>query len=163
MKRFLFATLLLAFPLTARAGVGLTAYQGTEISTGNLYVSPFWLPTLDIVSKGRVIQLNALDLLSGLSTKNVWLGGRLYITQNKDKVSKHIKGVLQLGGRLEVVTDTSFKDVNFAAAGTVRMGAQSFDGAGFGIYVVPELGFADASNELEMFVGGGVQISAWMR
>ena len=162
MLRFALAGLLAALPAAAHAGIGTTYSLGSEYSTRGLYFSPMWLPTLDIVNEGMVIQLHALDLLSGLTNEAVVLGGNIHFTTLRKNINESIGGVVQPGGSLDIVTDFDFDPLYLSALGLVRMGAQSQKGMGFGIYVVPGAGIVLADGDLELGVSGTLQVSAWM-
>lgn len=165
MKRTLATLALLAAPMTASAGVGFTAHLESEYSTRGFYFSPMNLPTLDIVNEGLVIQLNALDLVEALTYEQLDLGVNVYKTVKAGPVNDDWKGVLQAGGSLDFVgnPDFSFDPLNLALLGQARMGFQKAQDFGFGVYVVPGLGFGYVADEVELMVSGGVQLSAWMK
>jgi len=163
MKRTLTALALLAAPMTASAGVGFTAHQEAKYTARGFYVSPMNLPSLDITNEGLVVQIYALDLLEALNYENIDLSVGLYKTVKSGKVTDNWKGVLQPGGTLDVSTNFDFDPLYLALTGQARMGIQKADDFGFGVYVVPGIGVADAAGEIEMAVSGGIQISAWMK
>lgn len=163
MKRILATLALLAAPLTASAGVGFTAHQEAKYSARGFYFSPMNLPTLDITNDGLVIQINALDLLEGLNSEQVHLGGAVYKTVKAGAVTGDWKGVLQPGGNLDLVTNFDFDPLNIALTGQARMGIQKAEDFGFGVYVVPGVGFGYVADEIEMMVSGGIQVAAWMK
>ena len=168
MKRLLFAALLTLLPAVAQAGVGTIWYTGGALNSHGYYSSVSWLPTLDFHNKDMLVQLNAADLLFGLPAKSVNLAGDVFATSRNMKVSDEVDGVFQYGGRLELETKTSFKTVNGALLGEVRIGAQTVKGMGVGIYVVPGLGLAygtarSGNQKVDLAMSGQLQISAWFR
>ncbi|MCB9777107.1 MAG: hypothetical protein H6742_00920 [Alphaproteobacteria bacterium] len=163
MKRTLAALALLAAPMTASAGVGFTAHVENNYSTRGYYYSAMNLPSLDITNQGLVIQLYALDLIEGLTFEQVHLGGAVYKTVKSGEITGDWKGVLQPGGKLDFVTNFDFDPINIGLTGQARMGMQKAGDFGFGVYVVPGLGFGYVADEPELMVSGGVQLAAWMK
>lgn len=172
-KRLLPALALAAFPLSAEAAWGFTAHQGWEYSTRGYYISPFeGLPTLDIRNKGQVIQLDVLELVSGISTEQLHLGVNYYRNLDNGPVTEDgsWKGAWQLGGSLDIdsAPDFDFEFLNMQALLQGRMGMQSHNDYGFGVYVVPGIGVAKTydfagDDAFELAVGGQLQISAWVK
>lgn len=162
MKRALVALALAAAPSLAHAGWGFSYAQGPEFSTRGYYVSPMALPTFDIHLEGAAIQINALDLVSGLTREEVILGGNVYVQALKKKVTEDVAGVVDAGGSLDLVTNFDFDPLYVALLGQMRLGAQAQKGVGAGLYVIPGLGVAMAAGELELAVGGQLQFSVWV-
>ena len=162
MKRTLFSLALLALPMTASAGVGFTAHQTATYSSRGYYFSPMNLPSIDIINDGLVIQLQALDLVEGLTYENIELGASVYKTAKAGPVTGDWKGVMQPGGTLEFQTNFDFDPINIAVLFEPRMGFQKAEDFGFGLYVVPGIGAAYAAEEVELMVSGGIQVTAWM-
>jgi hypothetical protein len=169
MSRFFCAAVtglaLTAASSTAHAAVGFTAHQTWDYGTHGFYASPFVLPTLDYASDGLILQAHVLELLAGASNSTLDLGVNLYKTVSKKKVTDDINGVLQAGAKLNVASGADF-DVANGSLGLIlsaRLGAQASKGIGFGMYVVPDLGVAKTGDEIELVVGGGLQVSAWMK
>lgn len=162
MKRAIVALALAAAPSLAHAGWGFSYAQGSEFSTRGYYVSPMVLPTFDIHADSLAVQINALDLISGVTREQVVVGGNVYVQAMKKKVSEEIAGVVDAGGSLDLVTNFDFDPVNVALLGQMRLGAQSQKGVGAGLYVIPGLGVAMAAGELELAVGGQLQFSVWV-
>jgi hypothetical protein len=149
----------------AQAAVGFTAHQTWDYGTHGFFSSPFTKPTLDYMSEGLVVQGDVLELLSGASNSTLNLGVNIYKTVQKKKVTEDINGVLQPGAKINIVSGPDF-DVgggSLALIGSARLGAQAAKGVGFGMYVVPDIGVAKTGDEIELVVGGGVQVSAWLK
>ena len=167
MKRTLTALALLAAPMTASAGVGFTAHLNQTYTTRGYYYSAMNLPTVDITNQGLVIQIHALDLIEGLTYENLDLGVNVYKTFNNGPVNDNWKGVFQPGGSLDVSTNFDFDPLSMALLFEPRLGFQKAQDFGFGLYVVPGLGFGmgpDGSGDtgIELAVSGGLQVAAWM-
>lgn len=176
IKRLLLALPALALavlPSKAEAAWGFTAHQGVEYSTRGYYVSPHeWLPTIDIRTQGQVIQIDALELLSGITTDRLHLGVNYYRNLKNGPVTDDgsWKGAWQLGGSLDVDSgaDYAFDALNLMLMAQGRMGMQAHKDFGFGIYVVPGIGIAKGfdfagDDAFDLAVGGQVQISTWIK
>ncbi len=172
IKRLIPALALLAFPMSAEAAWGFTAHQGGSYTTRGYYMQPSAnLPTLDLRMSGQVIQFDVLELISGITTDQLHLGVNYYKTlDNGDLSEGGWKGVWQLGGALDIdsAPDYSFDPLNLQLLAQARMGMQAHDKFGFGIYIVPGVGFAKTydfvgDDAFELAVGGEVQLSAWIK
>jgi hypothetical protein len=191
MKRFIPALTLaaaaaaLSTPAQA-AGLGFTAQTDTNYETRGFYTTTgagiFNLPSVDIRTKGWIIQVDALETLASITRKEVnkdgdetnglHLGVAGYTTNIKKDVKDGIEGVVQPGAKLLLDTNTSFGPAYWSLLGSVRMGAQASKKMGFGMYVVPHLGIAGTpdlrpdgdptENTIGLAVGGQLQISAWL-
>ncbi len=161
MKRFLLALALAVLPSAAQAGVGVTWFTGADGGAKGFFTSGSSLPTLDFHMEKYVIQVHALDLVRGVIGEQLYLGGDFYMTTRRLKVNEDIGGVIQPGGSLDIATNFDFDPLNLGVMGKVRMGAQTQKGMGFGIYVVPGIGFGLAGDETDVLFSGQLQISTW--
>lgn len=153
------ALLALVVPGIAHAGVGTTAYM-SHLSDGTA-----WWPSLDVRTKGWLVQIHALDLVGSLPNKYVDVG--FDVTKNvvKKKVDEDIEGVVMPGlGARFYSADTRFSNPQFNVVVETRMGAEIKKGAGFGMYVVPMIGVGNvATGNFGVTYGGGLQVSAWVK
>lgn len=161
MMRTLLAAALAVLPSVAQAGVGVTWFTGFDGGAKGYFASGSALPTVDYHTEGMVIQVHALDLVRGVIGEQVYLGGDFYMTTRRLKVNEDIGGVIQPGGSLDIATNFDFDPLNLGVMGKVRLGAQTQKGMGFGIYVVPGIGFGLAGEETDVLFSGQLQISTW--
>ena len=173
-------------PSQAEAAWGFTAHQGVTMSGTQKYMAPTeMVPTVDFKTGKILIQVDALETLASLTrAQETHFGFNGYYGLGKGEIKNHIDGVMQIGasvdfGSYNPVEDTSEDDFsNLFVLGQIRMGAQTYGKSskyGFGIYVVPGLGFAsvpaleqDAEAEgiekqTEIAIGSGLQISVWKK
>ncbi len=172
LKRLVPALALLALPMTAEAGWGFTAHQGVEYGTRGYYVSPFeHLPTIDYRSDGLIVQMDALELLAGISREELHLGVNIYKTMDAGKIQGDAwKGNYSVGASVDIdgAPGYEFDPLYAQVLGQARLGMQSQNQYGFGVFVVPGVGFSKAydmagDDAFELAVGGQLQISAWMK
>ncbi len=184
MKRFLAVAALTALPLTAEATVGFTVHQGAIMESRGFGISPMnWVPSVDFYPKGWVVQVDALETLASITRKEVdgdgdkvsgfHVGINAYKKNKSDngKVSENINGVWQWGTSFDIDANTGFDPVDLYAMLCARVGAQSVKKFGFGMYVVPALGFAMVPDLVDdpteqtfgLAYGGHLQVSAWSK
>lgn len=181
---------------TAEAGWGFTHQNTVQYETrffdaagGSGFTSVHQLPLLDIKTGGWTIQIDALETVASITRKEftddgdevmgLHFGTGVYKNAivkdiKGDKDGGNIVGVVAPGGQLTLDTNTGFDHMNAALMGGLRMGAQAAKGMGFGMYVVPQIGFAntrklggdspDASEDsIGLAVGGQFQVSVWVK
>ena len=171
MKKLTIAALACAMPLTASAGgFGFTTHSGTSYSQGIGYGGSAFhdLPSLDFRQSGWTIQVDALELLHGLTVeegdaRQLHLGLNAYKTVQRHDIRDHLGGVVQPGFSVDVDSNSGFDPMDFDLQLQVRMGAraQTPGGMGVGLYVVPGLGVASFAGETGLAVSGGMQIGVW--
>ena len=163
--------------------------RGFDMALDSGFTSVHQLPTLDFKTQGWVLQFDALETLASLTRKEftndgdeamgLHFGAAVYkTTLNKDvkgdKDGGDITGVVQPGGQLTLDTNSGFSHMNAAVLAGLRMGAQASKGMGFGMYVVPQLGFASVrklggdkpdptESTIGLAVGGQLQVSVWVK
>ena len=163
--------------------------RGFDMALDSGFSSVHQLPTFDVKTQGWVLQFDALETLASLTRKEftndgdeamgLHFGAGVYKTSLRkpikgDKDGGDIVGVVQPGGQLTLDTNSGFSHMNAAVLGGVRMGAQASKGMGFGMYVVPQLGFASVrklggdkpdptESTIGLAVGGQLQVSVWVK
>ena len=178
MKRALALSLFALAPLSAQAAsFGLTSHSSNIYSVKSGYTSPVRnIPTLDLKIKKLTFQLTALELIESMSQEDYMdLGFSGYYTVKKQKISDHVRAVLQLGGSLDIQqtaaaasaaeiieeavegedgdTESSSSDepdslTHMWALFQPRIGLEVHKGnkGGLGIYVVSGIGMAKVPN-----------------
>ena len=183
MNRILVSALLLAAPGIAHAGIGFTHYQGSEYTaTGYNSGVGFGLPSVDYRDGDVLVQLHALEAIAGLAMgddsawgTSVLLGMNVHVQTGKRKINEWLDGVSQPGGSIDIVKglgdsdDGTYDGGSFVGSFVWRAGAQSTGKMGVGVYVAPSIGFgsydvmADDDNEMDITVGGTLQVSIWSK
>lgn len=187
MKKLLVVLLAFAAPATAFAGVGATAHLAT-VNDGTA-----WAPSLDFRYSGFLVQLDVLNLIGGLPAPdkdaataswlqdlphdqlNFGLAGSYVVL--KKKCMPDIEGVFMPGLEFRYFgyigdTGKQYSDAKLTGGGVHallegRFGMEMKQGAGFGVYVVPQLGISSIpaiglkDSKIALVYGGGVEVSAW--
>jgi hypothetical protein len=143
----------------AYAGIGATAAIGsTNEAAGVLFA-----PTLDYRGGGVLAQVHLLDLIGQLPNKYVDVGFDITGVALKRKVGEDVEGVVMPGAAVLLYAPTSFDSVGFHVLAETRFGAEMKQGAGIGIYVVPQLGVSNLTGTFGVAYGGSLQVSAWLK
>ncbi len=190
------AAVALASP-AAEAGWGFTHQNTVQYETRGFdtaggdsgFQSVHRLPLLDIKTGGWTIQIDALETVASITRKEFTddgdevMGFHFGTAVYKNSIVKDVKGdkdggnivgVVQPGAQLTLDTNTGFNHMNAAVLGGLRMGAQATKGMGFGMYVIPQLGFANTrklggdspdptEDSIGLAVGGQFQVSVWVK
>jgi hypothetical protein len=200
MKKFLAALALMA-PGTAFAGFGATAYMAPGLTSdvysygaGSSYLAA---PSLDYRQGQYLVQVRVLDLIGGLvddpvtardgeAEGNINFGAAFSAVAFKRNCAPEMDGVIMPGATIHYFSvggdyaedkdsDIGGKDLpkgGFALIGESRFGFEMKKGFGFGVYVVPMLGFSNIPSVngdddgddggFELAYGGGLEVSAWI-
>jgi hypothetical protein len=145
-----FVALAVAAATPAFAGFGTTATLGSPMA-----------PTFDYRANGIVVQLPLLHIVGDLAS-GVEGGPDLGVTASKilhsRKIAEETEGVFMPG--LGLMKTRAGTDIHLQA----RVGGEMKKGAGFGLYVVPQLGYFMSSVDGvdgAVTTGGTVEFSAW--
>ncbi len=164
MHRILALFTLLSLPGTAHAlGYGTSYGIGLESSSRGYYVSPFGIyPSLDLYSDGALVQLHPLELVQGITQDDIWLWANAYFPGPTFSTGTGLEGTIMPGASFDLRADTDFKPLYLALMAEGRMGVQTAEAMGVGVYVVPGLGLALADGDFEVMLGGRVEIAIWL-
>jgi len=133
MKKLVVMTSLLALtPLTAEAGTafGLTSHSSNIYSTKSDYTSPLrQIPTIDVKTGKFTFQITALETLEAMAKEDYLdFGVSGYATVRKRKITDGVRGVLQLGGSIDIqqmALAPSSADAAAAAAAAAEAAAEA--------------------------------------
>jgi hypothetical protein len=114
-------------------------------------------PTFDLVFDSLVLQIRATETLNAAFNNELFLGANLYANAAEKPIAGGFSGVVQPGGGLQLYGDPTV----IVVSGQCRLGAQAVDQAGFGLYVVPEIGLVESSGDVNLYAGGALQVSVW--
>jgi hypothetical protein len=171
MKRAVFVFAALLLPQVALAGgVGFTGSVGGGGGLASLFSATgggayphlqSGYPTLDYHSDKHLIQLDLLGLISSITiSDNIGVAANYYYQTYRGKVTEELRGTVAPGlgiGYYGVSGSTSVDGIV-----NLRMGVQTAKEMGVGLYVVPGIGVGSYADELELVLGGSVQLSVWM-
>lgn len=148
----------LAFAPVAQAGVGVTGYGGA-LSDGT-----FWAPSVDIRSSGWLVQIHALDLIGNLPADAIITGVDVSKVTLKRDIAPEVEGVVMPGAGFGLFTTTDFDPMLFNFTVFSRWGMEMKKGAGFGVYVTPEIGASNrVTGDVGLVYGGGLEVSVWLK
>lgn len=173
-------------PSQAEAAWGFTAHQGVTMSGTQQIAAPTeFVPSVDFKAGKILIQVDALETIASLTrAEETHFGFNGYFGVGKGEIKDHIDGVLQIGASVDYGSYNPTEDIendeysNLHVLGQIRMGAQTYGKSskyGFGIYVVPGIGFASVpaleqdleaegiEKQTEIAIGSGIQISVWKK
>ena len=159
---FAAALLLLSAPAHA-VGIGSTA----GIGTGGLFSGATFFdfrgssfaPTLDIHANPVLVQIHVLEFTEALvDEEELYLGANVLFAAHEGALTGPWLGVVEPGFGVDLwATDPMW----IGLTGQCRLGAQVQEAAGFGVYVVPELGLGISDGDVDWVAGGTLQVSAW--
>lgn len=163
MKRWLFLGVFLIPTDALATGLGSSAGLGFGGLAGRFgadfdFVSRGFAPSFDLHTQPLVLQFHVLEFIDQLSDEEIYLGANLYFDVFAAEISGPWIGVVQPGVSIDLVGDPFI----IGLAGECRLGAQAEGAMGFGIYVVPSLGFYTGAGDSDLMVGGTLQISSWV-
>ena len=155
MHRVFGVAILLAMPGSAFAvGIGSTiGVDGIDDGVGN----GSFRPTFDLVFDPVILQIHALDTLESAFHDSLYLGVDVLVEVVEAPIAGPWSGVVQPGGGVDLFADPD----GIAIAGECRLGIQAEESAGFGVYVVPAIGFVSGDGRGSLHAGGALQVSAW--
>ena len=164
MRRLFAVLALLCIPGTAQAmGYGTSYGLGLESSSRGYYVAPFGLyPSLDLYLDAMTLQFHPLELVQGITQDDIWLGANAYFPGPTFTTGTALEGTIMPGASIDLVADTDFKPLYLALMAQGRLGVQTAETMGVGVYVVPGLGLAMADGDFELMLGGHVELSIWL-
>lgn len=152
----------LASPAAHAVGFGSTAAVGTggwQLGPFDLALGLGFAPTLDLHADPVLVQIHVLEFTEALiDDDDVYLGANVLFDAHDAPLGGQWLGVVQPGGGFDLY---SAGDTAVAITGQCRLGAQTQDGAGFGVYVVPEVGLGLSDGDADWIAGGTLQVSAW--
>lgn len=155
MWRVLGTSFLLAVPASAQAfGLG-TTIAGFGFDDG--FGSGAFRPSFDLVFDPVIVQIHALDTLNSAFDDQLYLGADVLVNVATVPIAGPWSGVVQPGGGVDLLADPDIIGIS----GECRFGIQAQEQAGFGVYVVPALGFVSGDGGSDLYAGGALQISAW--
>jgi len=173
MKRILCALAALVLPQTAFAGFGTTGYllSGSSFvgaglgGLGGQTYGPIMsgLPTLDYHDGPNLLQIDALGLISSITTKeNFGIDAAYYRGIYKGEISDKWKGTISPGGHIGLLMQPG-EDDHLDLLFNMRMGVQALKEMGVGLYVVPGIGIHDAfDDKIYLAMSGGIELSVWL-
>lgn len=147
--------LVLFFPASASAfglGSSIAGFgSGDDVGAGS------FRPTFDLVFDPVIVQIHALDTLGAAFDDRLFLGVNVYADAYHAPIGGLFTGVIQPGGGVDLFGSPD----GVSVSAQCRLGIQAEERAGFGVYVVPALGFVSGGGYTDLYTGGALQVSAW--
>lgn len=147
---------LLSLSPSAFAGIGTTFYFGGENSSWGGFPGGAY-PSLDFTFDRFILQIHALEFLDELTDDSLYLGANGYMALVNLDIDGKLQGVVQPGASLDIVDDP----FGIGIAALARVGAEKSGRMGIGLYVVPAFGFTIIDEDVDLLLGGTLQVSAW--